>query len=93
LPGCGGPGTAGRARPGGTAIGTGINTAPGVRRAHDCGLAEETGLPLREAPTISRRNPPATPAWKPAALKTVAVSLIKIANDIRLLGSAHVRAR
>jgi fumarate hydratase, class II len=73
---------------GGTAVGTGLNTHPEfaerVRRA----LSEETGL------TIS---PPADPFEAQAArdalveasgaLKTVAVSLTKIANDLRLMGS------
>jgi fumarate hydratase class II len=73
---------------GGTAVGTGLNTHPEfadrVRRL----LAEETGL------TIA---PPADPFEAQAArdglveasgaLKTVAVSLTKIANDLRLLGS------
>ena len=73
---------------GGTAVGTGLNTHPEfadrVRRL----LSEETGL------TIA---PPADPFEAQAArdglveasgaLKTVAVSLTKIANDLRLLGS------
>ena len=73
---------------GGTAVGTGLNThaefAVRVRRR----LSEETGL---------RVNPPADAFEAQAArdslvevsgaLKTVAVSLTKIANDIRLLGS------
>jgi fumarate hydratase, class II len=73
---------------GGTAVGTGLNTHPEfadrVRRA----LTDETGL------TIS---PPADPfeaqaardglVEASAALKTVAVSLTKVANDLRLMGS------
>jgi len=73
---------------GGTATGTGLNTHPEfaarVRRL----LAEETGLAI---------SPPADPfeaqaardgiVEASAALKTVSVSLTKVANDIRFLGS------
>jgi fumarate hydratase, class II len=73
---------------GGTAVGTGLNTHPEfAARVRDI-LVEESGL------TIS---PPADPFESQAArdgiveasgaLKTVAVSLTKIANDIRFLGS------
>jgi fumarate hydratase, class II len=73
---------------GGTAVGTGLNTHPEfAARVRDL-LVEESGL------TIS---PPADPFESQAArdgiveasgaLKTVAVSLTKIANDIRFLGS------
>jgi fumarate hydratase, class II len=73
---------------GGTAVGTGLNTHPEFAvRVRDL-LVEESGL------TIS---PPADPFESQAArdgiveasgaLKTVAVSLTKIANDIRFLGS------
>ena len=73
---------------GGTAVGTGLNTHPEFARRVRERLQEETGL------TIS---PPADPFEAQAArdalvelsgaLKTVAVSLTKIANDIRLMGS------
>jgi fumarate hydratase class II len=73
---------------GGTAVGTGINTHIDFSRTTIDGIAGETGLKLREA-----RNHFEAQASRDAcveaggALKTVAVSLIKIANDIRLLGS------
>ncbi len=73
---------------GGTAVGTGINTHVDFARKTIEGIADETGLKLREA-----RNHFEAQASRDAcveasgALKTVAVSLIKIANDIRLLGS------
>jgi fumarate hydratase class II len=73
---------------GGTAVGTGVNTHPDFARHVIEGLARETNLALREA-----RNHFEAQAARDAcveasgALKTVAVSLIKIANDIRLLGS------
>jgi fumarate hydratase class II len=73
---------------GGTAVGTGLNTHPEFAQRVRRRLQEETGL------TIS---PPADPFEAQAArdalvefsgaLKTIAVSLTKIANDIRLMGS------
>jgi fumarate hydratase class II len=73
---------------GGTAVGTGLNAPEGF--GEDCAamLAELTGLPFVRAP-----NPFAALAANDAivhasgALATLAVSLNKIANDIRLLGS------
>jgi fumarate hydratase class II len=73
---------------GGTAVGTGLNThaefAERVRRI----LHEETGLPVG-APADPFEAQAARDALVEAsgALKTVAVSLTKIANDLRLLGS------
>lgn len=73
---------------GGTAVGTGINTHPDFARRTIELLALDTGLPLREAPNHFEAQA-ARDACVAAsgALKTVAVSLIKIANDIRHLGS------
>ncbi len=73
---------------GGTAVGTGINThADFARRAIE-GIADETGLTLREAPNhFSAQAAIDTCVETGGALKAVAVSLIKIANDIRWLGS------
>lgn len=73
---------------GGTAIATGINAHPEFAQRTIKGLASETGLPLQEA-----RNHFEAQGAKDAcveasgALKTIAVSLLKIANDIRFLGS------
>lgn len=73
---------------GGTAVGTGINTPEG----YDVEVAEEiarlTGLPFRTAEN-KFESLAAHDAIVEAhgALKTVAVSLMKIANDIRLLSS------
>ena len=73
---------------GGTAIGTGLNTAQGFAALAIRKLAERTGLPFREA-----RNHFEAQASKDAvsflsgALKTYAVALTKIANDIRWMGS------
>jgi fumarate hydratase class II len=73
---------------GGTAVGTGINTHPQFAERACKVLHERTGIEFREA-----ANHPAAQASKDqvvsahAYLKTVAVSLSKIANDIRWLGS------
>ena len=73
---------------GGTAVGTGLNTHPEFAERVRRRLADETGLAVL---------PPADPfesqaardglVEASAALKTVAVSLTKIANDLRLMGS------
>ena len=73
---------------GGTAVGTGLNTHPEFAERVRRLLADETGLSVR---------PPADPfesqaardglVEASAAMKVVAVSLTKIANDLRLMGS------
>jgi fumarate hydratase class II len=73
---------------GGTAVGTGINThVQFARRAID-GISADTGLSFCEAPNHFEAQA-ARDAYveTSGALKTAAVSLIKIANDIRWLGS------
>ncbi len=73
---------------GGTAVGTGINTHPEFARKTIEGLARETGLPIREAPNHFEAQAAIDALVETSgALKAVAVSLIKIANDIRWLGS------
>ena len=73
---------------GGTAVGTGLNTHPEFAQKVIAGLAESTRLPLREA-----KDHFAAQAGKEqvvaasGALKTTAVALFKIANDIRFLSS------
>lgn len=73
---------------GGTAVGTGINTPPGYSENVARNIAKLTGLPF-----ITAVNKFEALAAHDAivethgALKTVAVSLMKIANDIRLLAS------
>ncbi len=73
---------------GGTAVGTGLNTHPEFAQKVIAGLAEVTGLPLREA-----KDHFAAQAGKEqvvaasGALKTTATALFKIANDIRFLAS------
>lgn len=73
---------------GGTAVGTGINTHPDFARLVIEGVSRETGLDLREAPNHFEAQAARDACVEASgALKTVAVSLIKIANDIRWLGS------
>jgi fumarate hydratase, class II len=73
---------------GGTATGTGLNTHPEFAERVRRRLAEETGLTILPPP-----DPFEAQAARDAlveasgALKTVAVSLTKIANDLRLMGS------
>ncbi|MDX6476771.1 MAG: fumarate hydratase, class, partial [Gaiellaceae bacterium] len=73
---------------GGTAVGTGLNTHPEFAERVRARLAQDTGLEI---------SPPADPfesqaardglVEASAALKTLAVSLTKIANDLRFMGS------
>ena len=73
---------------GGTAVGTGLNTHPEFAKKASAYIAEFTGLPF-----ISAENKFAALASHDAlimvhgALKTLAASLMKIANDLRWLGS------
>jgi fumarate hydratase class II len=73
---------------GGTAVGTGINTPPGYSENVAKHIAQLTGLPF-----VTAANKFESLAAHDAiveahgALKTVAVSLMKIANDIRMLAS------
>ena len=73
---------------GGTAVGTGLNTHPEFAERTIRRLAEATQLPLREAVNhFEAQGARDACVEASGALKTVAVSLIKIANDIRYLGS------
>jgi fumarate hydratase class II len=73
---------------GGTAVGTGINTHPDFARRTIARLAAEMSLPLCEAADhFEAQGGRDAVVEASGMLKTVAVSLIKIANDIRLLGS------
>jgi fumarate hydratase class II len=73
---------------GGTAVGTGLNTHPDFAERVRRRLSEETGLAV-SAPADPFEAQSARDALVEAsgALKTVATSLTKIANDIRLMGS------
>ena len=73
---------------GGTAVGTGINTHPEFARRTISAIADEIGLKLREATNHFQAQATIDGLVQASgALKTVAVSLIKIANDIRWLAS------
>jgi fumarate hydratase class II len=73
---------------GGTAVGTGLNTHPQFARRVIDSISHEIGLPLREAPNhFAAQGGIDACLDASAALKNLAVSLIKIANDIRWLGS------
>ncbi|MGH9541837.1 MAG: lyase family protein [Terriglobales bacterium] len=73
---------------GGTAVGTGINTHLEFSRRTIEGIARETKLNLREAANhFEAQGAIDALVETSGTLKTVAVSLIKIANDIRWLGS------
>ncbi|HZV36660.1 MAG TPA: class II fumarate hydratase [Verrucomicrobiae bacterium] len=73
---------------GGTAVGTGINTHIDFAKKTIEGIARETGLKLREAKNRFDAQASRDAAVEASGvLKTVGVSYIKIANDIRLLGS------
>ncbi|MDF1873210.1 class II fumarate hydratase [Vannielia sp.] len=73
---------------GGTAVGTGLNTVKGWDTQVAANMAEITGLPFITAPNkFEALAAHDAMVEMSGALKTVAVSLFKIANDIRLLGS------
>ncbi|MBU2890415.1 class II fumarate hydratase [Celeribacter halophilus] len=73
---------------GGTAVGTGLNTKKGWAEAVAKNMAEITGLPFVTAPNkFEALAGHDAMVMFSGALKTVAASLFKIANDIRLLGS------
>jgi fumarate hydratase class II len=73
---------------GGTAVGTGINTPPGFAQKVAEKIAELTGLPFISAPNKFESLAAHDALVEiSGALKTVACSLMKIANDIRLLAS------
>src|SRR6202165_2819440 len=73
---------------GGTAVGTGINSAPGYAEAAATEIARLTGLPFVSAPNkFAVHGAHDALVQLSGTLRTLAVSLYKIANDIRLLAS------
>ena len=73
---------------GGTAVGTGINTPPGFAAAVINTIALQTGLPLTEARNhFEAQGARDGLVEASGALRTIAVSLNKIANDLRWMGS------
>ncbi len=73
---------------GGTAVGTGLNAPPGFADAVIARIAKATGHPFSPAPNKFEALAAKDAAVETSgALKTVAVSLTKVANDIRWLSS------
>jgi fumarate hydratase, class II len=73
---------------GGTAVGTGLNTHPAFAVEVAAEIAQITGLPFVTAPNkFAALAGHDAIAMTSGALKTLACSLMKIANDIRWLGS------
>ena len=71
---------------GGTAVGTGINSAPGFAEAAAAEIAKLTGLPFVSAPNkFTVQGAHDALVQLSGTLRTLAVSLYKIANDIRLM--------
>lgn len=73
---------------GGTAVGTGINTPAGFSERVIELIAENTGLPFKEASNhFEAQAAQDSLVELSGALRTIAVSLTKIANDLRWMGS------
>ena len=73
---------------GGTAVGTGLNAHPDFAARVIAGISEETGLPFAKSPNhFESQGACDTAVEVSGVLKTIAVSLSKIANDIRWLAS------
>lgn len=73
---------------GGTAVGTGLNTHPQFAKEATQEIAKETGLPFTSAENKFEALAAHDALVEVSgALNTIVVSLMKIANDIRLLGS------
>ncbi len=73
---------------GGTAVGTGINTPPGFAAAVITEVARITGLPLTEARDhFEAQGARDALVETSGQLRTIAVSLTKIANDLRWMAS------
>jgi fumarate hydratase class II len=71
---------------GGTAVGTGINSAPGFAESAAAEIAKVTGLPFVSAPNkFAVQGAHDALVQLSGTLRTLAVSLYKIANDIRLM--------
>jgi fumarate hydratase class II len=71
---------------GGTAVGTGINAAPGFAEAAAAQIAKLTGLPFVSAPNkYAVQGAHDALVQLSGTLRTLANSLYKIANDIRLM--------
>ena len=73
---------------GGTAVGTGINTPPGFAAGVVADLVRTTGLPLREARDhFEAQGARDALVELSGQLRTIAIGLVKICNDLRWMGS------
>ncbi|MDZ7733903.1 MAG: class II fumarate hydratase [Acidimicrobiia bacterium] len=73
---------------GGTAVGTGLNTSPGFDAEIAGAIADQTGRPFVTAPNKFAAQGSLDPLVRcSGGLRNLAVSLFKIANDLRWLGS------
>jgi fumarate hydratase class II len=73
---------------GGTAVGTGLNSHPEFASKAAAKIAELTGLPFKSHPNkFAALSAHDEMVFASGALKTLAASLMKIANDVRWLGS------
>ncbi len=72
---------------GGSAAGTGLNTAPGYREAVATELARATGLPVSAGDPVAQMQSMCDLAGFAGRLKNLALELTRISNDIRLLAS------
>src|SRR5271169_2188065 len=73
---------------GGTAVGTGLNSPPEFAERAARKIAELTGLPFKSHPNkFAALSAHDEIVFASGALKTLAASLMKIANDVRWLGS------
>ena len=79
---------------GGTAVGTGLNAHPEFAEPTAAEIADLTGLPFVSAPNkFAALAADDALVMASGALKTLAVSLMKIANDIRWLASGPAAGR
>jgi aspartate ammonia-lyase len=77
--------------PGATAVGTGVGTPPGYRERAVAALAERTGRPLRPADDLFDALAQLDPLLDVAdATRTGALTLAKIAGDLRFLASGPI---
>jgi fumarate hydratase class II len=73
---------------GGTAVGTGVNAHPEFAQRVCARLSERLGVPIRETTNhFQAQSTIDSVVEASGVLKTIAVSLMKIANDVRWLGS------
>lgn len=73
---------------GGTAVGTGLNTHPEFAERASAKIAQLTGMPFRSHPNkFAALSAHDELVFASGAVETLSVSLMKIANDVRWLGS------